>query len=167
MLNADQLIKLLQLQPHPEGGFYRETYRCAESVESGALPQRYSGDRSFATGIYFLLTAGTFSAMHKVASDEMFHFYFGDPVEMLLLEPDGSSRTVRLGHALDKGELPQFIVPHRWWQGSRLVEGGEYALLGCTVSPGFEFADFELGTRQALQSQYPGAAHTIGRLTRS
>jgi predicted cupin superfamily sugar epimerase len=167
MLNADQLIKLLQLQPHPEGGFYRETYRSTESVKHAGLPQRYSGDRSFSTGIYFLLTAGNFSAMHTVAGDEMFHFYFGDAVEMLLLDPDGGSRTIRLGHALDKGELPQFLVPHGWWQGSRLIDGGKYALLGCTVAPGFDFADFELGSRKTLQSQFPKAAEMIGRLTRS
>ena len=166
MVNAQDLISILKLQPHPEGGYYRETYRAAEESQAESLPQRYGGNRAFSTAIYFLLTDTTFSAMHRLASDEIFHFYAGDPVEMLLLAPDGTSQTVTLGLDLDAGERPQMMVPRMWWQGSALKPGGKFALLGCTVAPGFDFSDYEEGSYQSLQAAYPQHKDRIRRLTK-
>ncbi|MCS7045539.1 MAG: cupin domain-containing protein [Gemmataceae bacterium] len=165
MSPADDLIRRFNLQPHPkEGGYFRETYRAAESVPADALAQRYGGPRSISTAIYYLLTPSTFSAIHRLQSDEVFHFYGGSPVEMLQLFPDGSGRIVLLGDVFDGGE-PQVVVPRGVWQGSRLRRGGEYALLGCTVAPGFDYADYEAGRRKELLAQYPHFAEWIVGLT--
>jgi predicted cupin superfamily sugar epimerase len=162
--NADEIIKLLQLQPHPkEGGYFRETYRSADLFFD--LPSRYRGKRSASTAIYYLLTPETFSAMHRLASDEVFHFYMGSPVEMLQLFPDGQGRIVTLGSDLKAGRLPQIMVLAGVWQGSRLVAGGSFALMGTTVAPGFDFADYESGEREKLIEQYPQFAKMIRELT--
>lgn len=164
MLTAEQLISLLALKPHPEeGGHYRETYRAAESV---SVPGAPGTTRAVSTAIYYLLTESTFSAMHRLASDEIFHFYLGDPVEMLQLRPDGSGEVVVLGADLAQGMKPQIVVPRGVWQGSRLRPGGTLALLGCTVAPGFDFADYEGGDREALQKAWPAHRDRIARLTR-
>lgn len=166
MSSADELIRLLNLQPHPkEGGFFRETYRAAEQVDASALPARYAGPRSHATAIYYLLTPRTFSALHRLASDEVFHFYLGDPVRMLQLHPDGSGQIVTLGPDVTAGQQPQVVVPRGTWQGSHLAEGGRFALLGCTVAPGFEYQDYEHGERGPLLGQYPAYAELIRQLT--
>lgn len=164
-MEAEEIARRLGLAPHPEGGFYRETWRAAERTPRSALPDRYDGPRAFGTAIYYLLTPDTFSAVHRVASDELFHFYMGDPVEMLLLPPDGPSRVVLLGTDLDADQEPQVVVPRGWWQGCRLRKGGEYALMGTTVCPGFDFADFELGDVDALVARYPEHARMIDELT--
>ncbi len=164
MSGADELIRHLGLQPHPkEGGFFRETYRASES--SAALPARYQGPRSASTAIYYLLTPATFSALHRLQSDEIFHFYLGDPIRMLQLDPDGQGRTLVLGPDLLAGQQVQVLAPRGVWQGSCLEPGGKFALLGCTVAPGFEYADYESGARQALMAQYPAFADLIQRLT--
>ncbi|MEC9346677.1 MAG: cupin domain-containing protein [Pseudomonadota bacterium] len=163
-MTVDDIIRALDLQPHPEGGYFAETWRAAES--SADLPARYDGPRSHGTAIHYLLTPDSFSGMHRVASDEIFHFYLGDPVEQLWLLPDGSHRVVRIGTDLKAGERPQVIVPHGTWQGARLVPGGRFALLGCTVSPGFDFADFLMGDRDGLIDGWPAAAEMITALTR-
>jgi predicted cupin superfamily sugar epimerase len=131
----------------------------------GVLPSRYSGPRAFGTCIYYLLTPTTFSAMHRLQSDEIFHFYLGDPVEMLQLWPDGSGKIVTLGSDLQAGMHPQVIVPRGVWQGARLVAGGKFALLGCTVAPGFDFADYEHGRREELIRDYPQFRERIVALT--
>ena len=164
MPTAEELIRHLQLQPHPkEGGYFRETYRAPESF---AGPLRYQGMRSASTAIYYLLTPSTFSALHRLQTDEIFHFYLGDPVEMLQLWPDGSGRTVTLGTDLAAGMRPQVVVPRGVWQGSRLAPGGSLALLGTTVSPGFDLADYEAGSRETLLEAYPGYRDRITALTR-
>ena len=165
-MNADELIRLLKLKPHPEGGYFAETYRAAEALAAAALPPRYHGARALSTAIYYLLTDDSFSAMHRLKSDEVFHFYLGDPVEMLLLPPSGSGQVTSLGNDLSRGALPQLVVPAGVWQGARLKPGGRFALLGCTVAPGFDFADFEVGPREALTRLYPDFADLISRLTR-
>jgi predicted cupin superfamily sugar epimerase len=163
---AEEIIDLLQLKPHPkEGGFFSETWRADETIPVNALPARYSGTRAFGTCIYYLLTPTTFSAMHRVASDEVFHFYMGDAVEMLQLPPDGTGRTVVLGSDLRAGMRPQVIVPRGVWQGSRLMTGGAFALLGATVAPGFEFADYEHGRRDDLLRLGPQFRDRILALT--
>jgi predicted cupin superfamily sugar epimerase len=165
-MTAEEIIALLKLQPHPkEGGFYSETYRSEESIPQGVLPQRYRGPHAFGTSIYYLLTPGTFSAMHRLQSDEIFHFYLGDPVEMLQLSPDGTGQTIVLGSNLLAGMRPQVVVARGVWQGSRLVAGGKFALLGCTVAPGFDFADYEHGRRDDLVGSHPRFRGEIVALT--
>jgi predicted cupin superfamily sugar epimerase len=159
-MTADDVICLLHLQPHPvEGGYFRETYRCAERIKCS------SGVRSLGTAIYYLLTPKTCSAMHRLPGDEIFHFYLGDPVTMLQLWPDGTSRTIFLGPDLLAGQQPQLVVPATVWQGSHLCDGGEWALLGATMASGFDYADYESGQREPLAAQYPDQAERIRRLT--
>jgi len=166
-MTADEIKALLNLEPHPcEGGWFRQTWRSEEEIPHDALPARYPAARAAGTCIYYLLEPGTFSEMHRLASDEIFHFYFGDPVEMLQLLPDGSGKTVILGSNLSRGQNPQLIVPKNIWQGSRLLPGGQVALLGCTVSPGFDYADYETGHRADLARDYPQFTELIELLTR-
>jgi len=167
MIEVDQLIALLNLKPHPEGGFFVETYRSSETVSEKVSASRYKGDRSFGTAIYYLLTSETFSAMHRLQSDEIFHFYLGDPVEMLQLRPDGSGRVVILGSDILNGMQPQVVVPRGVWQGTRLLKNGKFALLGATVSPGFEFADYESGRRDELVKSYPKFRELIIALSKA
>jgi predicted cupin superfamily sugar epimerase len=167
MITAERLIALLRLQPHPEeGGYFVETYRSDESIPGKGLPPRYRGARSFATAIYYLLTPASFSAMHRLQTDEIFHFYLGDPVEMLQLLPDGSGRILLIGIDIEGGMEPQVVVPKGFWQGARLLSGGRFALLGTTVSPGFEFSDYETGDRDLLIRSYPGFRDQILSLTK-
>lgn len=154
MLSPDRLIALLGLTPHPaEGGFFAETYRARDLAPDGR--------RSLATAIYYLLRSGHVSAMHRLASDEIFHFYLGDPVEMLLLAPGEAGRVVTLGTDLEAGQRPQVVVPAHTWQGSALAPGARVALLGTTVAPGFDFADFDLGDIAALAREWPAHADAI------
>jgi predicted cupin superfamily sugar epimerase len=139
-VTAADVIERLGLIPHPrEGGFFRETWRSEGSLRPGGP---YAGERSQGTAIYYLLTPDTYSALHRLPGDEVFHFYLGDPVEMLELLPDGSSRTTVLGAGLE-GMVPQHVVPGGVWQGSRLRKGGDWALLGTTMAPGFSYDDYE------------------------
>jgi uncharacterized protein len=166
MPTAEELIRHFQLQPHPkEGGFFRETYRSENVWPQAALPPRYPSDRRASTAIYYLLTPATFSALHRLQTDEIFHFYLGSPVRMLQLAPDGTGRTIVLGPDLIAGQQVQVVVPRGVWQGSMLEPGGDFALLGCTVAPGFEYADYENGTRTELLKRYPAFAEAITRLT--
>lgn len=166
MLTVDQIKATLGLEPHPaEGGYFVETYRAAEAIPTSALPDRYRGTRTLSTAIYYLLTPETFSELHRVASDEVFHFYLGDPVEMLQLWPDGNGEVVALGSDILSGMRPQVVVPAGVWQGARLRTGGAFALMGTTVAPGFEYEDYTSGDREALLEAYPGFADQIVSLT--
>ncbi|NIM01419.1 MAG: cupin domain-containing protein [Acidobacteria bacterium] len=150
--------RILGLEPHPEeGGFFRETYRSDTEIPGTG--------RSVSTAIYYLLTADTFSAMHRLPGEEIFHFYLGDPVEMLQLSPDGTNRIVTIGNKIDEGMEPQVVVPGGTWQGSRVVPGGSFALLGATMAPGFDYADYEAGGRAALIRDHPDHAERITALT--
>src|SRR5271170_4889157 len=165
-MTAEEIKQRLGLEKHPrEGGYFVQTWKSEEEIPLDALPSRYRGARAAGTAIYYLLEPSTFSEMHRLASDEVFHFYLGDPMEMLQLWPDGSSRVVTLGSDLAAGMLPQLVVPKNVWQGSRLVPGGKIALLGCTVSPGFDYADYETGKRENLLREYPESAALIEALT--
>lgn len=167
MMTPEQVIRALNLIPLPnEGGYYRETYRCEEVVPAESLHGRYGGERSHCTAIYYLITPDAFSALHRVKSDEIFHFYAGDPVEMLQIHPDGSHTLTTIGPDIAVGQVPQLLAPRGIWQGTRLVELGSWALLGCTVSPGFDFADYEHGHRTELIQTYPGCQDLIERFTR-
>jgi predicted cupin superfamily sugar epimerase len=158
VFSAKHIIEILRLEPLTvEGGYFRETYRSTLTVPADVLPHDYGGVRNVATAIYYLLTPESVSAIHRVKSDEVFHFYAGDPVEMLHLGPDGAARRVVIGNDLAAGQEPQVVVAAGVWQGCRLVPGGRWALLGCTVAPGFDYADFELARREdmlALSTEY-------------
>jgi predicted cupin superfamily sugar epimerase len=160
--DAARLIAHLALAPHPEGGFYRETYRSPLTVPT---PR---GPRAAHTAIYFLLPAGVFSGLHRVASDEVWHHYQGDPIDLHLLEGEGPgarSSFVALGHDHARGERPQHVVPAGVWQAA-VPRGERFALCGCTVAPGFDFADFELPSRAALLARFPAHADLVTSLTR-
>ncbi len=166
MPTAAELIALLNLQPHPrEGGFFRETYRAADQLPAAALPPHYGSPRSAGTAIYYLLTPNTCSALHRLGSDEIFHFYLGSPVRMLQLYPDGQGKEIILGPNLPGCQQVQVVVPRGVWQGSVLEPGGDFALLGCTVAPGFEYADYESASRADLLARYPDFKELITRLT--
>jgi predicted cupin superfamily sugar epimerase len=167
-MTAEEVKKLLGLVPHPrEGGWYVRTYEAEEFVPATVFADsRYDGERRTSTAIYYLLEPDTFSEMHLLQSDEIFHFYAGDAVEMLQLLPDGGSERVVIGNDLAAGERPQVVVRRGVWQGSRLVQGGSWALLGCTVSPGFEFVDYAEGRRPELVARWPEWEEMIVALTR-
>ena len=166
-MDADDIIKLLRLEPlDREGGFYRETYRSREKIPRSALPSVYRSDKHFGTAIYYLVTSDTFSALHRVHGDEVFHFYLGDPVIMLQLYPEDGGRKIVLGNDIARGQNLQYAVPGGVWQGLCLMEGGRFALLGTTMVPGFDYEDFELGDREQLAKLFPLYAELIGRLTR-
>lgn len=167
MMTPEQIIEFFGMKPLPyEGGYYVETFQCGETIPQGALPARYAGERSFSTATLYLITPDKFSALHRIKTDEIFHFYLGDPVTMLQLHPDGSSNVITLGQDILNGQHVQTTVPKNTWQGCCVNEGGKFALMGCTVAPGFEFEDFELGKREELLSQYPNQRDLILRLTR-
>lgn len=164
-MTAEEVIALLKLQPHPvEGGYFRETYRSADVLPQNVLPHN-PGPRSLSTAIYYLLTPTAISAMHQLPTDEVFHFYLGDPVQMLQLWPDGTSRTLILGTDLKAGHVPQTVVPGGVWQGSLLLDGGKFALLGATMAPGFDYADYVEGKRGELVAKWPARSELIRALT--
>ena len=167
-MTAEEVKELLGLKPHPqEGGWYVRTYEASETNPAETFADgRYGGPRLTSTAIYYLLEPGNFSEMHMLKSDEILHFYAGDPVENLQLLPDGKSKRVLIGSDLGRGQVPQVVVSRGVWQGSRLLAGGDWALLGCTVSPGFEFADYAGGKREELMDGWPEAKQMILGLTR-
>jgi hypothetical protein len=168
-MTADEVKRILGLQPHPrEGGWFVRTWESEEFVEAAAFDEgRYDGARRTSTAIYYLLEPGTFSEMHRLESDEIFHHYMGGAVEMLQLFEDGSSSRVVIGKDLEAGERPQHVVQRGVWQGSRLLVQEGWALMGCTVSPGFEFVDYEDAGAEELVAKWPGEAERIRGLTRS
>jgi len=166
MENISKIIEALGLIRHPEeGGFFRETYRSGESLPKTSLPGRYPSARSLGTAIYYLLDAHSCSALHRLRTDEIFHFYAGDPVVMLLLHPGGVSERVRLGSRFLEGEHPQFVVPRGVWFGACLDEGGAWALMGTTMAPGFEYEDYENADIDSLAQAYPAEEELIRRLS--
>lgn len=166
MFSAGELADRLGLARHPEGGWYRESYRSEEAVPAAALPEKFGGERSFCTAIYFLLERGDISCLHRIKSDELWHFYAGTPLTVHVITPAGEHREIRLGPGLASGESFQAAVPAGCWFGAEVAGEGDYALVGCTVSPGFDFADFEMGGRDELLERYPAHADVIHRLTR-
>ncbi len=165
-MNSADIIEKLGLRPHPEGGFFRETYRCDESVDGAALDPRYGGRRSVSTAIYFLLTGETFSAFHRLRSDEIWHFYSGDPAELHVLHPDGRHEQINVGADLSVGQLPQVVIPRGCWFAARVLRADGCILLGCTVAPGFDFSDFELARRNELIHLFPQHTNLITSFTR-
>jgi len=164
---ADRLIEKLGLQPlSGEGGYFSNVYRSPIEIPVLRGPDAPPVTRSLGSSIYYLITAEDFSALHRLKSDEIFHFYLGDPGEMIQISESGDSRTIVLGPDVLNGQQVQVVVPGNIWQGTRLVEGGKFALLGTTVVPGFDYADFELGMRADLISRFPHLAPEIVRFTR-
>ncbi len=175
-MTAEEVKHALNLQPHPrEGGWFVQTYASGAVLPASVFadssdPARYDGPHRLSTAIYYLLEPATFSELHRLGSDEVFHHYAGGPVEMLHLHPGGGMQRVTLGKDLAAGERPQVVVPRGVWQGSRLLQTpgsqNDWALLGCTVSPGFEYADYETGTPEEMLAGWPEAATLIRALTR-
>ena len=166
MLTAQQLVQQYSLQPHPEGGWYKETYRSREYIAKVALPERFRGARVFSTAIYFLLEEGNFSAFHRIRSDECWHFYAGDPLLIYVIQTGGSLDIIQLGNDFTKGQLFQYTVPANCWFASRPATGSAFCFAGCTVAPGFDFDDFEMADASSLSVLYPQHAGIIKELCR-
>jgi predicted cupin superfamily sugar epimerase len=166
MLTAQQLVELYNLQPHPEGGYFKETYRATESINAEALPKRFTGDRRIATGIYFLLEGEQFSAFHRIKSDEMWHFYAGHALNIYVIHLSGELEIIRLGSDVLDGQTFQAVVPANCWFASRPAIKNTYSFVGCTVAPGFDFEDFEMADKISLSNEYPRNETLISALCR-
>ena len=166
MLTVQELIDTYQLVAHPEGGYYKETYKSAEVVAATALPERFGGGRFFSTAIYFLLDKGNFSAFHRIKSDECWHFYAGQTLLVHVIQANGELETIALGPNVAGGEHFQYVVPANCWFASEPAPGTDFAFTGCTVAPGFDFKDFDLAEASGLAAAYPRHAAIIKRLCR-
>ena len=165
-MNLKYWIEKLQLEPHPEGGYFKETYRSEGTIAKSVLPEEFSGARNYSTGIFFLLDGDNFSAFHRLHQDEMWHFYDGGTLLIHAIDPQGRYQVIKLGRSIEKGETLQAVIPGGYYFASEVADKSEYALVGCTVSPGFDFNDFEMPDRKSLASQFPGHTPIIHRLTR-
>lgn len=166
-MTAQQLIETFQLTEHPEGGYYKETYRSHESISKQSLPDRFSGDRNYSTCIYFLLTSEKFSAFHKINQDEIWHFYSGSTLKLHMISPKGTYSFVHIGLNFEQNEVPQFVVPAGYWFAAEVLDENAFAFMGCTVAPGFDFNDFVLPKRKELIAQFPMHSELITKLTHS
>jgi predicted cupin superfamily sugar epimerase len=166
MKDAKYYIKNLQMQPHPEGGYFKETYRSEEIISKDGLPARFAGDRNISTAIYYLLELGDFSAFHRIKSDECWHFYAGETLLIHMIDNAGNYSCIKLGHDLVDGERFQFVVPAGIWFASEPALNTPFALVGCTVAPGFNFTDFEMADRNELLKDNSQHETIIKRLTR-
>lgn len=166
MSDVTHWVNKLGLAPHPEGGWYRRTYESAENLPPTALPDRFSGARPIATAIYYLLESGSFSALHRIKSDEIWNFYVGSPLRLTVLSSDGRIEERTLGDKSAAAVSFQTVVPAECWFGAEVVETGSFSLVGCVVAPGFDFEDFELADREKLAAVYPQHRAVIERLTR-
>jgi predicted cupin superfamily sugar epimerase len=164
--NAQYWIDRLELSPHPEGGHYRQTYKSDLTIVRSALPTGFNGDLAASTAIYFLLDGRNFSAFHRIASDELWHFYAGRTLVVYVIDPEGHAHELLLGHRPEAEEVFQAVVKAGCWFAARLKDEAGFALVGCTVAPGFDFADFELATRSQLIQDYPAHQQLIVELTR-
>ncbi|MBO3699674.1 cupin domain-containing protein [Roseivirga sp. E12] len=162
--DAEYWIEKLNLQAHPEGGYFNETYRSEESVRKSVLPERYGSSRTFGTSIYFLLTTKSVSNFHRLSSDEIWHYHQGGVAIIHMISKNGELTSSRIGSDLEAGESLQVIIPKGTWFAAEVVKE-VYILVGCTVAPGFEFEDFELADRDSLTSAYPQHQTLIRRFT--
>jgi predicted cupin superfamily sugar epimerase len=161
--NAAYWISRLELTPHPEGGYFRETYRCLEVMKHAHLSE--SSDRACATAIYFLLNGNQVSKFHRLRSDELWCYHAGSPLTLHVIEPDGTAQQFFLGQDIDKSEYPQLIIQKNRWFGANVTQKNSYTLVSCIVAPGFDFEDFELATREQLLTIYPQHQEIIEQLT--
>ena len=169
MEKAEEIIKLLNLQPLPlEGGYFAVTHTSDERLSTSSLPGRYQRPRDLSGAIYYLETPEQFSAMHRLPTDEIYYFHMGDPLELLLLDPDGGGKQVTLGHDLKSGHVLQVLAPRHYWQGSRPKPGGKhgYSLVSTSMAPGYAEGDAEFVSGNALAMQYPQYTDLIEQLTR-
>jgi uncharacterized protein len=166
MITTQQLIQQYNLRPHPEGGWYTETYKSAEQIPASALPERFGGARVFSTAIYFLLEQENFSAFHRIKSDECWHFYAGDPLDIYVLQQDCNLDVIQLGNDISKDQVFQYIVPANCWFASKPATGSGFCFVGCTVAPGFDFADFEMANAGDLATEFPQHENIIKTLCR-
>ncbi|MBT1706060.1 cupin domain-containing protein [Fulvivirgaceae bacterium PWU20] len=164
MKSASYWVELLQLTPHPEGGFFKETYRSSEVAGKECLSDGFTGKRNFSTAIYFLLRSQDRSLFHRIKSDEMWHYYAGGSLTLYVLN-EGGLRTYKLGTSLENGESVQIVIPANSWFGAKVNEADNYVLCGCTVSPGFDFEDFEMASREELLKAFPFEREVIELLT--
>lgn len=164
MKNAEYWIKKLDLLPHPEGGYYKETYRSAELISAKNLPSRYHKDHCFCTAIYFLLNGHQYSAFHRIKSDELWHFHTGSPLRIYSIDKDGMLFEIKLGPHLERGEIFQAHLRQGCWFAAEVIDKEYYSLVSCTVAPGFEFDDFELANATELIAQFPRHKKLISRL---
>jgi len=162
--NADFWINKLGLSSHPEGGYYKEVYRSSEVILENALPERYKGKRTFCTSIYFLLDKNQTSAFHRLKSDEIWNFYEGSSLTVYIIEKNGSLKQIKLGNNPDSGEVLQYVIEKEQWFGAEVNDKNSFSLIGCTVAPGFDFQDFELGKKEKLLNSYPSLKEIIIKL---
>lgn len=163
--NAQYWIDHLKLSKHPEGGYFKELYRANEFVSKKSLPDRYTSFRSFSTSIYFLLQSHEFSAFHRLKSDEIWHFYEGASITIVAISPNGTLSKTLMGNNPDKGERFQLLIPKGFWFAAIVNATNSYSLVGCTVSPGFDFDDFEMGKRSDLEKRFPQHKEIINKYT--
>jgi uncharacterized protein len=166
-LSKEEIVSHFNLLPHPEGGFYRESYRAAGTIPKNALSNEFKGDRNYSTAIYYLLPEGSQSLLHRLHSDEQWHFYLGGPMTLVQISPDGILRKIVLGTDIARGQEVQYVVPANHWFGGFPNPGSRFSFVGCTVAPGFDFADFELGGRKELGDKFPNLHEIIERLGHS
>lgn len=162
----EQLVNSLELQPHPEGGFYKEFYRSSQIISKDALASTFNGDRSYCTSIYFLLTSENFSGFHRIKQDEIWNFYSGSPLLVHVIDKNGIYTCHEIGMNPEVGLFPQLVVPAGAWFASSVKNENDYSFVGCTVAPGFDFDDFELAKRNELISLFPEHKEVITQLTR-
>jgi predicted cupin superfamily sugar epimerase len=166
MIQASTLVKKLDLQPHPEGGYFKEVYRSDELIKVEGLPERYSSERCFSTSIYYMLVGEQFSAFHKLQSDETWHFYLGSPIVLHLISSEGIYSKIILGQNITEDENLQYTIPRETWFAAEVKDKTTYSLVGCTVSPGFDFADFEMGKGSVLIKRFPQHSDIITSLSK-
>jgi uncharacterized protein len=164
--DANYWIGKLGLEAHPEGGYFRQTYKADLMLAKESLPEEFSGARAASTAIYFLLRGEEFSAFHRLRSDEVWHFYVGSTLVVHVIDEAGRYSEILLGNDPEAGEALQAVVKAGCWFASRVKDGKSFALVGCTVAPGFDFDDFEMGRREELVREYPQCREVIERLTR-
>lgn len=165
MKSIDYWLDKLELEPHPEGGYFKEIYRSEDIIKKSALKDRFGGDRVYYTSIYFLITSDNHSKFHKVMADELWHFLYGSPIKMHFIDKHGRDYIVNLGIDLENGEQPTFAVPHETWMAAEVTEKDSYALVGCTTAPGFEFDDFVMADKKDLIKKYPELKDIINKFT--
>lgn len=165
MNRIQEIIKSLDLQPHPEGGYYKETYRSEGVINIDSLDKNYSGERNYSTSIYFLLTSNDFSAFHKINQDEIWYFHEGSSIQLHTISEDGKHQQFTIGNDITKNDSPQLIVPGNHWFAAKINNTDSYALVSCSVSPGFDFSDFILPTRKELSNLFPQHKELINEFT--
>ncbi len=164
-MNAKEIIDFFDLKIHPEGGYFKETYRSKGEISSENLNHHFNGNRNYCTSIYFLLTSDKFSAFHKINQDEIWHFYTGTTLKLHQISPKGEYSSILIGSDFTKGEIPQYTVPAHYYFAAEVIEKDSFTFVGCTVSPGFDFKDFVLPSCSALTKEFPKHREIIEQLT--